>query len=559
MGYYIKRKGRSRSSGGYRQNHGKPGVVYILTNSAFTAGLYKIGCSTRSGAARAADLNSDANTGTPALFSCNFEVRTLDCGLAEHCVFAELSDSRTGKRGQEYFRVDLDRAKEVIRRVCADVDQECRQRPPVFPKEVRTVASPIASSPPLRSHAETADISSSQKTSAPATSGPVKGLKKGPSNTGFPVGKIIVFAGLAWVVYLGLQPDKPKSGRSPQPSIAATTFQRSSVKTLVPKAAESTESPQLPHHTDQGGEKAAIAAMEIYEREHSTDLAKLQKEAAESGLGKSDQAAHGATELVQPKAENHGRQEGVDAGRETLVVSMTDLSRSEKQSLESVCSSAKYNLGPTAYNDCLSSHLARFNLSKRPKGIDALTSDERRSLESACSSAKYIRGPSEYNDCLNNQLARFDPHSRPTGLASLTGDERRSIESVCSSAKYNSGPAAYNECLNSQLLRFDLASRPNGISSLTTDERRSLESVCSSAKYNGGPAAYNECLSSQMARFDPRRRPTGLAALTSDERRSLESACSSAKYNVGPSAYNECLNSHLARFDPQSRPTGIGR
>jgi hypothetical protein len=124
MAHSNKRKSLSQNSKGYRQNLGRPGVVYVLANSAFTAGLHKIGCSTRSGAARAADLNSDASTGTPALFFCVFEAQTLDCGLAEQRVFSKLSKKRTGKPKQEYFWVEIDEARKVIESVCDKVDQE---------------------------------------------------------------------------------------------------------------------------------------------------------------------------------------------------------------------------------------------------------------------------------------------------------------------------------------------------------------------------------------------------------------------------------------------------
>jgi hypothetical protein len=113
-----------RKRGNYRKNHGQPGVVYILANPGLRDGWWKIGCSTRSGAQRARELNIDATTGTPGIFECIFEHRTLNCGLAEERVFATLAESRKGKWGQEYFAVEVQIAKETIRRVCHQVDDE---------------------------------------------------------------------------------------------------------------------------------------------------------------------------------------------------------------------------------------------------------------------------------------------------------------------------------------------------------------------------------------------------------------------------------------------------
>jgi hypothetical protein len=117
----------------YRQNHGRPGVVYILENPGLRQGWWKIGCSTRSGHHRARDLNEDAATGTPGAFQCVYEFRTLDCGLAEERVFARLVNERRGKRGQEYFEVELAQAQEVIASTCLAVDDEVRPAPQSHP------------------------------------------------------------------------------------------------------------------------------------------------------------------------------------------------------------------------------------------------------------------------------------------------------------------------------------------------------------------------------------------------------------------------------------------
>lgn len=107
--------------GSYNQNDGVPGVVYILRNDAFKESWLKIGCSRHSGSARARDMNREASTGLPAHHVCVFECRTQDCGNAEKLVFQELRAHRKGR--QEFFEVDIELAKEVISRVCRQMDE----------------------------------------------------------------------------------------------------------------------------------------------------------------------------------------------------------------------------------------------------------------------------------------------------------------------------------------------------------------------------------------------------------------------------------------------------
>jgi len=119
MAYTYKNKG-----GNYRQNHGVAGVVYILENPGLRQGIYKIGCSRRSGAVRANKLNDDANTGTPGIYKCVFEHHTKDCGRAEELVHQQLEAVRTGKWGQEFFEVPIEKAIDTIIQVIQKVDRE---------------------------------------------------------------------------------------------------------------------------------------------------------------------------------------------------------------------------------------------------------------------------------------------------------------------------------------------------------------------------------------------------------------------------------------------------
>lgn len=229
-------------------------------------------------------------------------------------------------------------------------------------------------------------------------------------------------------------------------------------------------------------------------------------------------------------------------------IQLSKLSSPERQSLESVCSSAKYTEGAAAYSRCIERHLASLQGQSPRPSLAALTEPERASIESACSSAKYTEGPAAYNRCLTSQLrARESQGGRPD-LSRLSEPERASIESACSSAKYTEGPAAYNRCLTSQLSSLaNQGGRPS-LTGLSEAERVSIESACSSAKYTEGPASYNRCLTSHLSALSRLPQRASLTNLTATQRNSIESACSAAKYTEGPAAYNKCLLRQLAQL-----------
>jgi hypothetical protein len=135
-----------------------------------------------------------------------------------------------------------------------------------------------------------------------------------------------------------------------------------------------------------------------------------------------------------------------------------------------------------------------------PKQLDlsSLTFSERQSIESACSQAKYLQGPAAYDQCLVRQIRSWSAGPKQPDLSNMTPPERQSIESACSQAKYLEGPAAYDQCLVRQIQSWSAGPRRPDLSNLTSSERQSIESACSQAKFLEGPAAYNRCLVGQL-------------------------------------------------------------
>lgn len=85
------------------------GYVYILSNPAMP-GLVKIGRTTRSAQARANELYQ---TGVPAPFKVECEVKTPDCDELEAIVHGAFLDKRYAN-DREFFEVEIDDAKRAI-------------------------------------------------------------------------------------------------------------------------------------------------------------------------------------------------------------------------------------------------------------------------------------------------------------------------------------------------------------------------------------------------------------------------------------------------------------
>jgi hypothetical protein len=328
----------------YKQNHGVPGVVYILDNPGLKAGMLKIGCSRRSGESRARDLNFDATTGTPGTFRCVFEYRTKDCGKAEERVFQKLNPYRRGKWGQEYFEVALEKAKETIIHVCTVVDSETEKFLPSpnaievgdFGKaEFGSTNIPITKTPPTSS----SSIFRDHNTRTPA----VKWLLR----------TVAIIIPL-WIIF------GTKNITNPLRNGFVNKSHNDVSKSDISRA--TVENPPTINISK------TLKQNDLLPREETSDL------------------------------KTTGREENVQ-------INISDLTQDEQSSIESVCSEAKVMKGPVAYNRCVSKQLASLKGTSRNFDMSWLTQDEQSSIESVCSEAKVMKGPVAYNRCVSKQLA----------------------------------------------------------------------------------------------------------------------------------------------------------
>jgi hypothetical protein len=291
---------RRDSGGGFDQNNGVAGVVYILSNDGFKEGYYKIGCSRRSGHARAFSLNADANTGTPGSFKCVFEERTVDCGQAERLVFERLREHRRGKFGQEFFEVEFDLARQTITSVCAHVDS--------------THVAPSPAAPKLTPPA------SSREDRNPYT--PPSAAERTWSSPGaWLVGLIVLVLFILWV-------QQPSS--KPRPVSPSTTPTKSAATSSRPAAARTAE------------------------RQPTRD----ELDSIEAVCGDAKQA-WGPAAYNECTQEHRKSLVGSEP-----PPSLAALDRKELALIQAACWNTKNRLGPKAYGDCLREHLRLSNIQR---------------------------------------------------------------------------------------------------------------------------------------------------------------------------------------------------
>lgn len=541
------RKHRGRYSGGFGQNIGAAGVVYILENDGLRVGWFKIGCSTRSGHVRARELNIDANTGTPGSFRCVFEARTLDCGLAEKRVFKELGGHRRGKFGQEFFEVGLARAQEVILRICAEIDEASTPRPsPPSRADLPRKSAPQVVAPP---DVIVADGPAPHAVATATGSSPIRlrWILAG-----------LVLGGIFWA-----NSDKSTradaSSRATLPSAKAPTVAAKSSVQLPQSPAPSVGTLGLrkdPAPGMLGAQPAArspLATLTLPDAPSSAGSVARSTASAGSITRQSPNAAQ--PQATQEDATSRTEEPGKGAGdadrlRSTIPrLAKADLRRDELASLEAACASAKYNSGPVAYLQCVQHQLDDLATSPRNHTLAVLTSGERQSLDAACSSEKYNHGPAALNRCIERQLALLAQTPLTRDVSALTAEERVSLDSACSHDKYNRGPAAYNACRERMLAALDTSPSPVDLSGLTQAERTSMSAACSHARYNLGPASLRDCNAKQYEKLRDAPAPIDLKQFPRDIRTSIESACANAKYTLGPADYNRCVERQVTSLE----------
>lgn len=328
----MDRRGSGRARGGdYQQNVGVPGVVYILANEGLRAGWYKIGCSRRSGEARAMDLNIDANTGTPGAYRCVFEVESRDCGTAEQLVFAQLAAYRRGKWGQEFFEVELAHAEGVIEAICHEVETRAAPEPvpawterkPIRPRVrrarwwKRALAGTVVGAIAIAWMARDGRNPDAQKDAAPVSSTTGMAPKKAQS---------------------------PASGpRGARPAVASPSRQQ-------PLADPATTSPRTVD--DPMPLPPPVELARARQEQPPIDLSGFSHDERESA------------EAVCSAARKSGAapyQQCLEARLAELAsvppVDLTGLSQGDLQALLALCSPDKFVRGPAAYRNCIARNM----------------------------------------------------------------------------------------------------------------------------------------------------------------------------------------------------------
>ena len=373
--------GRSRGlrrggDGRYDQNHGIPGVVYILRNEGLKAGYFKIGCSRRSGHKRAFELNVDANTGTPGTFKCIFEHRTTDCGRAEQLVFQRLHAHRRGKWGQEFFEVELELARRTIVAVCAEIDGA----------HVRSVLPPPPGRldpPAVQSPSASVLAGSGLANASPSTTSQLALQKQETRRDAVWVALILVALFILWLTKLATE------YTASVPSTAAQQAPTPTVNRTLPPVS----SAQIPRSSPPSRAAKPLKPL-------------VQGPAVEgpqerSGAASRTQGANAPLGAVAPLEQNAPTgQTGTMEGQETADLS--GLTGDERQSAEAVCSSAKQH-GSDAYNKCLVSKVRELE-GVPPVDLTGFARGDVQMLQSVCSAEKFSKGPAAYRACLARRV-----------------------------------------------------------------------------------------------------------------------------------------------------------
>ena len=120
------------------------GYVYVLLNPSLRAHRYKIGMTTKTPAARAAEISSA--TGVPEPFEVAFSRKVRDCGRAEHMLKEKLEERRVSTR-REFYDIALEDAVDLLNSVAREVgvlDDGPRQ---AAPREHAPMDRPSANTP----------------------------------------------------------------------------------------------------------------------------------------------------------------------------------------------------------------------------------------------------------------------------------------------------------------------------------------------------------------------------------------------------------------------------
>ncbi|XHS79496.1 GIY-YIG nuclease family protein [Burkholderiaceae bacterium UC74_6] len=336
---------KPRSYGNFDQNIGVPGVVYVLENGGLRSGFVKIGCTRYSGHKRASSLNEDANTGTPGTFRCTFEVRTEDCGQAERQVFAELAAHRRGKWGQEFFEVELAHAREVIERVCREIDAAAALEPSPPASRVVQMMSP----PPWeRPHSPSAK-------------------SRGPVRLVLTLALVMVMAGL----FLWFQLKVSLLARQ-------LTVQPAPQQAPVQRLSQAQPSPP----------KRPVQAV----------LVDAERASLDAACG-NEKSARGPAAFAQCQ------QRLLDElAAAAPPVDLSGLSLLERSSMNSACEPVGQMRGPAGLRSCLADQVAKLKDSPDRIDLSRLSRDMRMSIDAVCSHAKHTLGPADYYQCAANHL-----------------------------------------------------------------------------------------------------------------------------------------------------------
>jgi hypothetical protein len=374
-----------------RKNHGVPGAIYILGNPGLKDGYYKIGSTRRSGWSKAMELNRDLNNAIPGAFECVFELHTRDSGRALDMIDKELEYCRRGRKDQDYFELDLERAKQAIVSACQEVDRQVLSsyRSKLF--EARQQQEQ-ASAPELPGSAASYYSMAEQQASLGAVPSGV--LRRAYLWMSAAVSLSLLVA-LVWILSTWTSPHGLQAATGGNAARAIQSgFSGQPVAEEAAQALPAQPSLPLPRSAQKLAERLAALS-----EDQRTALGMACLDGEKNAEAFSDCLLKQLSALEASQAAQLRKQQP------DLPTLMSSLNEDEKQALGYACMEDKLKNGLPAYQACLQRQLAGFSSSLRPAGWSQLAQAEQKTIQAACTQDKYNAGPAAYDRCLSRRAA----------------------------------------------------------------------------------------------------------------------------------------------------------
>jgi len=207
------------------------------------------------------------------------------------------------------------------------------------------------------------------------------------------------------------------------------------------------------------------------------------------------------------------------------------LPASVSHDIKTICLPVQYKSGATAYRECVSSEVTRYEQKNAVETVTPQTITKQADTASLIPESK-------------PEPKSLKP-AAPLSFDSLAHDDKYAIQRTCQRYVGSDG-GGYTSCLEEEMTALSKIPSPE-LSNVSSDEQFAIRQSCFSAQTNDGAAAYRQCLNAELAEL-ARIPAVSTAGLTSVEKTNLQLECSPASNNQSAANYRICLAQSLERL-----------